>query len=359
MIIVNHLLSMGKKRKTGLPPGTVIYTGDKVVANVSITYVSYDEEQHSEQIFHNADKLPLYKSEPDLIQWYDIRGLHDTHLIESIAHNFDIHSLALEDIVDVQKRPSHTEYANGHFISFKSFTYNCNENQLQSQAISLYMGKGFVLSFQEFDDDIFLKIRDRIAQKKGKIRQRDASYLLYALIDLIVDNYYVVTDLIEELLEGSEARISNNVETISKGELQGIKLNLIKLRKSVVPLRDALSQLLRSESDYVVSGTEPYLRDVHSHTIQVSDSIDSLRDILGGLQDLYLSEISLRMNKVMQFLTVVTAIFVPISFLTGLYGMNFDHIPELKHPHGYFILWAVMILLVVGMLWWFRRKKWI
>ena len=350
---------MAKKRKIGLPPGTLIYTGEKTDIPVSITYVEYHETNHIVETYTKTSKLPIHQSNENIVQWYDIRGLHDINLIQKIAESFGVHSLAMEDIVDVHKRPSYVEYKNGHFISLKAFEYNSQLKEVNPQTISLFFGKGFVLSFQEHEDDVFKVLRERIANSKGRIRQRGADYLTYAIIDVIVDKYFQVIDSVEETLENLEDTISNDVDSINKGQLQETKLNLIKIRKSVLPLREALNQFIRSESELIDPSTEKYLRDVYNHTIQVTESTDTLRDILGGLQDLYLSEISLKMNKIMQFLTIVTAIFVPISFLTGLYGMNFEVIPELKHQNGYFILWGAMLFITVGMLWWFKRKKWL
>ena len=350
---------MAKKRKIGLPPGTLIYTGDKTEIPVSITYVEYDNQNHISETYAKNDKLPIHQSDEQKVQWYDIRGLHDTNLIKAVADGFGVHTLAMEDIVDVHRRPSHVEYKNGHFISLKSFTYDNEQKRVEPQTVSLFLGKGFVLSFQEHEDDVFSVLRSRIQGGKGKIRQRGADYLTYALIDLIVDNYYHVIDSVEETLEEIENTISTDVESINKGELQATKINLIKIRKSVVPLREALNRFIRTESELIDPQTELFLRDVYDHTIQVAESTDTLRDILGGLQDLYISEISLKMNRVMQFLTIVTAVFVPLSFLTGLYGMNFEVIPELKYSNGYFILWGVMLLITIGMMWWFRKKKWL
>lgn len=350
---------MAKKKKVGLPPGTLVYTGDNIDIPISITYVSYDQQNHTTETYDRSQKLPIHHSNEEIVQWYDIRGLHDTNLIQAIADSFGVHTLAMEDIVDVYKRPTHVEYKNGHFISLKSFTYNKEKQEVTPQTISLFFGKGFVLSFQEHEDDVFKVLRDRIEGSKGRIRERGADYLMYAIIDVIVDKYFHVIDNVEETLEELEDTISNNVDSINKGELQITKVNLIKIRKSVVPLREALNQFIRSESELIEPRTEIFLRDVYDHTIQVVESADTLRDILGGLQDLYISEISLKMNKIMQVLTIVTAIFVPLSFLTGLYGMNFDVIPELKQPNGYFFLWAFMLLITIGMLWWFKRKKWL
>ena len=350
---------MSRKRKTGLPPGTLVYTGVKTDLDVKITYLEYNEAYYQFETYDKSDKLPIHQSNEALVQWYDIRGLHDINLIQTIAESFGVHALAMEDIVDVFKRPSYVEYKNGHFISLKSFDYDPLKKDVQTQTISLFFGKGFVLTFQEHEDDVFKVLRERIANSKGRIRQRASDYLIYAIIDVIVDRYFNVIDKIEETLEEIEETISNKVDTIDKGELQTTKVNLIKVRKSVVPLREALNQFIRSESDLIDPRTEAYLRDVYDHTIQVVESADTLRDILGGLQDLYISEISLRMNKIMQFLTIVTAVFVPLSFLTGLYGMNFEVIPELKNPNGYFILLAAMIVITIGMFYWFKKKRWL
>ena len=350
---------MATNRKIGLPPGTLIYTGERTDIPVSITYVEYDAKYYNIEMYDKGEQLPIHQSNENIVQWYDIRGLHDIDLIQQIAVSFGVHSLAMEDIVDVHRRPSYDEYQNGHFISLKAFEYNSQEKEVLPQTISLFFGKGFVLSFQEHKDDVFKVLRERIANSKGRIRQRGSDYLTYAIIDVIVDRYFNVIDSVEETLEELEDIISKDVDSINKGQLQETKINLIKIRKSVVPLREALNQFIRSESELIAPSTEKYLRDVYNHTIQVAESTDTLRDILGGLQDLYISEISLKMNKTMQFLTIVTAIFVPLSFLTGLYGMNFDVIPELKHENGYFILWIGMIIITVGMLWWFKIKKWL
>ncbi|MDF1698875.1 MAG: magnesium/cobalt transporter CorA [Saprospiraceae bacterium] len=350
---------MARKRKTGLPPGTMVYTGQKTDLPVKITYTEYDEKHHKSETYNEASKLPVHQSNEALVQWYDIRGLHDTELIQQIAIAFGVHTLAMEDIVDVHKRPSYEEYRAGHFISFKSFEYDPKLKEVISQTISLFFGKGFVLSFQEHEDDVFKGVRERISTSRGRIRQKGSDYLAYAIIDGIVDRYYQVIDSIEETLEEIESTISNEVDAMNKGELHQTKINLIKVRKSVVPLREALNQFIRSESDLIDPKTEIFLRDVYDHTIQIVESTDTLRDILGGLQDLYISEISLKMNKIMQVLTIVTAVFVPLSFLTGLYGMNFEVIPELKYQYGYFILWGVMLVITIGMFWMFKHKKWL
>jgi len=239
---------MRKKRKIGLPPGSMVYTGDRSDIPVQITYTEYDESHCKLETYDQGQKLPIHQSNEAIVQWYDVRGLHDINLMQTIAESFGVHALAMEDIVDVYKRPSYVEYKNGHFISLKAFEYDSSEKQVKPQSISLFFGKGFVLSFQEHEDDVFKVLRERIETSKGRIRQRGSDYLTYAIIDVIVDRYFNVIDNIEETLEEMEDVISNDVDSINKGQLQATKVNLIKVRKSVVPLREALNQFIRSES---------------------------------------------------------------------------------------------------------------
>jgi len=350
---------MRKKRKVGLPPGTMFYTGNKQELPIRITYTEFNPEQHRHEVYGRNQNLPLYQPNEEWIQWYDIRGLHDLTLIQQITKTFGVHSLMAEDIVDVNQRPNYEEFDNGHFISLKSFTHDRASNKVITQSISIYFGRGFVLSFQEHEDDVFKLLRDRISDKKGRVRLRGADYLAYAIVDMVVDNYYNIIDSIELKLEELEVRISDKPEEVDKGEMLEHKVNIIKMRRAVVSLREAISKLTRSDSELIDPKNQLFIKDVYDHIVQISESLDIFRDILGGLQDLYISEISFKMNKVMQFLTIVTAIFVPLSFLTGLYGMNFKYIPELDFRYGYFILWGVMLLCSIVMLWWFRKQKWL
>ncbi len=349
---------MGKKNKIGLPPGTILYTGHKSTIPIKVTYVEYDSNFHKEEVYEDDLHLLIHLSKENITQWYDIRGLHDEDLIKKIAEIFGVHPLVTEDIVDVYKRPEYVEYDNGHFITFKSFIYHEQEDDISTQTISVYFGKGFVLSFQEHEDDIFEPIRTRIKNSKGRVRNRSADYLGYSIVDYIVDSYYGIIEKLQVRLEQIEFQINNDPESVNKSEIYNCRLNLVKIRKQIMPLREALNQFIRSDSDLIDERTIVFIRDVYDHTIQVIDSIDSSREIIGGLQDLYISEISLRMNKVMQFLTIITAIFVPLSFLAGLYGMNFENIPELKFKYGYFVLLGFMLLTASLMIVVFRKKKW-
>lgn len=349
---------MKRKAKIGLPPGTILYTGEKKDIPIKVTYVEYSADHYEEEIYHDDLHLLIHESKAEFIQWYDIRGLHDEELIKKMAEVFGVHPLATEDIVDVYKRPEYMEYDHGHFISMKSFTWKEETKELIPQSISIYFGNGFVLTFQEHDDDVFQTIRKRIESSRGRIRQRRADYLSYAIVDFLVDGYYHIIERFQGDLDQIEAKITDNPEEVKKSEIYDFRLRLIGFRKLIVPFREALNQFMRSDSELLDERTNYFLRDAYDHVIQVVDSIDSSREIASGLQDLYISEISLKMNKVMQFLTIITALFVPITFLAGIYGMNFEHMPELKFRYGYFILLLAMVIIFTTLLLVFKRKKW-
>lgn len=350
---------MKVRKNFGLPPGAVMYTGSDRNVDVKVSYIEFNQESLKEEYSESAKKVILHPSIPNIIQWYDIRGLQDENLIKSISERFSMHPLAIEDATDVYQRPTFIEYANGLYVALKSIKFNQDTLKVEKQALSIYFGQGFVISFQEYSDDAFDGIRKRLILSKGKVRTRNSDYLAYALIDFVVDNYFTVIDDIEEHVESIEQSIHSDPSEDEKAKIYNFKKEVLKIRKSIAPLREAINSFSRSDSELIDPRTTTYIRDVYDHTIQIIDSIDSLRDILSGLQDLYISEISLKMNRIMQFLTIITAVFVPLSFLAGLYGMNFKYIPELEYRNGYFVLIVVMILLAIGMLFLFKKKKWL
>ena len=349
---------MAKRRNTGSIPGTFVYTGSKTDTPVSLNYLEYNEEGYREDSALDNGSVVIHPPTDEYIQWYDIRGLHDQDLISQIGKAFSIHPLALEDAVDVHQRPSYSEYKDGHFISLRALKYNPELAIVERESIAIYFGRKFVLTFQEHEDDAFKEIRKRIILKKGRVAMKDSDYLAYLLVDFIVDNYFSVLDKVEEEIEKLEEAISIKSDKVDKLTNYNLKKNVIKIRKSVSPLREALNAFSRSESELIDPKTNVFIRDVYDHTIHITDNADSMRDILSGLQDLYISEVSLQMNRVMQVLTIVTAIFVPLSFLAGLYGMNFEFMPELKFKYGYFALLAVMATTAIAMIFFFKSKKW-
>lgn len=346
------------KKKIGLPPGSVVFTGNQKVEKIFLHYLKYDTNALVEKTLDNHSQITLHQSPEDQVDWYDIRGLHDTTLIELLGSTFKIHSLVLEDVADTNQRPKFEEYEKGIYIIIRALNFDKTSLEIKTEQVSLYFRQGLLISFQEEETDLFEAVRKRIQTGRGKIRSRGADYLAYALLDNIVDNYYVVLDCVEEAIEEIEDKLVADPDNNIKERIHQLKKELLVVRKSISPLREAISQFSKSDNNMIEENSSFYVRDLYDHTIQVMDMVETYRDMLNGLQDLYLSEISFRMNQVMQVLAVVTTVFVPLSFLAGLYGMNFDHIPELHVKNGYYYLLMVMAVIFIGSMYYFKKKKW-
>lgn len=346
-----------RPRKTGLPPGTLIFTGDKKVEESHVTLVQFNVEG---QIFeqHLKETLPT-PEEGSLVSWYDIRGLHNVELIQAIGERFNIHPLVLEDVLDTQQRPKFEEHDGGFFLTVQALSFDKESMEVKTEQVAIYTGDGYLISFQENEDDLFSAIRERIQSGRGKIKKRGADYLAYALADNIVDHYYVLLDQIEEVLDELEGEILSNPNSKGKQRIHNLKLQSILLRKTVSPLREAIGRFSRSDSPLIAETTGIFIRDLYDHTIQVLDTIETYRDVMSGLYDLYLSEISFKMNNIMRLLTIISTIFIPLTFLAGIYGMNFEYMPELQWRYGYFVIWGIMILIALGLIYLFRRKNWL
>ncbi len=348
-----------KRKSAGLPPGSVVFTGSQKVEKISIHYLQYDADFLAEKNFSNQTKITFHQSAPERIDWYDIRGLHDTELIETIGKTFDVHPLVLEDIVDVEQRPKFEEYEKGIFIIIRALAFDQVNEVINTEQIGIFFRKGLVLTFQETESDLFLLARQRVQRGRGRIRGRGADYLVYALLDVIVDHYFVMLEKVDDVIESLEHELLQRTDNGIRERMHHLKIALLAARKSIAPLREAISRFAKSENELIEDSSTVFIRDLYDHTIQIMDLVESHRDTLNGLQDLHLSEISFRMNQVMQVLTIITTIFVPLSFLAGLYGMNFDNIPELHYKYGYFVLVAFMFVIAGGLLLWFRSKKWL
>lgn len=350
---------MAKKKKVGAVPGEVVFTGRKKTDKVYVHYMEYDDAVLSEETLTNRTIKDFHKPIDQKVQWYDIRGLHDTQLLEEIGQTFNLHPLIVEDIADVNHRAKVEEYSNGIFFKLNALYVNTKKNEHHlKESISIFFGKQFVLSFQERKHDLFLPVRERLIHAKGRIRGREADYLAYALVDLVIDHYYEVLDNLGERVDDIENNISTDPQETIKYQIHKIKREILAVRKTVYPVRESINQIIKSESGIINERTKLFYRDIYDHTIETMDMIESQRDMIYGLQDLYISEISFKMNKVMQILTIVTTMFVPLTFLVGVYGMNFSHLPELGFYYGYYILWGVMILISIALLIFFKRKRW-
>lgn len=344
-----------KKSKVGLPPGSLVFTGRQKLEDPFVTISQYNAQEYR--------TTPLQKDlpevDPQFITWIDVRGIHDSELIEIIGRTYNIHPLVLEDIMDVQQRPKYEEYESGFYITLRNYKYDGASRTIIPEQISIYAGRNFVFSFQEDKEELFAEVITRLEVGRGKLRARPSDYLVYALLDRIVDGYFLVLDQIGETIEELEEEILTDVTRETKGKIHDLKRELLTLRRSLSSLREAMGLFIKSESEFIDDKTGIFLRDLYDHCMLAFDILETSRDNLTSLQDLYISELGFRSNAVMQVLTVVATIFIPLTFLVGVYGMNFDYFPELHYRYSYFILWVVMIIVAVIMLRYFQRKKWL
>jgi magnesium transporter len=268
--------------------------------------------------------------------------------------------LIQEDIVTTNQRPKLDEYDDYLFIVFKMLYYN-DAGELMFEHISMVVGFGYVLTFQESYGDVFESVRDRIKNDKGRIRKAGADYLMFALLDAVVDNYFAVIESLHDRIELIEDVLfeSHEYDTDITGDIQQLKKEVLKIRRAVTPLREVINRLEKSDIDMIDSKTHDYVRDLYHHILQISESLDLYREMIWSLMDMHMTNISNRMNEIMKVLTIMASIFIPLTFMAGIYGMNFENMPELKFKYGYFVLWGLMIIVFLMMLWYFRRKKWI
>ncbi len=345
-------------KKAGLLPGSLVHIGKKKAENIKLTLFSFNEEMYEEnEIIDTVKMLPSL--DDGKVKWLNMDGIHKIDVIESIGKYFGLHNLLLEDVLNTQHRPKIEYYEDHMLFTLKMLGINKSGNKIISEQISFVLGENYLISFQEQQGDIFEQIRDRIRNKKGKIRQKKADYLFYALIDAVVDNYYIIIEHFSEKVERIEQQVIDNPNEKTLKEIQLLKKQLIQLRKSISPLREAVSSIIKDETDFIEKENIKYLKDVYDHIIHLMDSIESQRDTVSGLKDLYISELSNRMNNTMKVLTIIATIFIPLTFIAGIYGMNFDNMPELHYKYGYPIAWGVMILITMGMVIYFKKKKWL
>ncbi|MGQ0829156.1 MAG: magnesium/cobalt transporter CorA [Bacteroidota bacterium] len=342
--------------KTGAPPGTVVYSGEARTERVKLSLIEYTETEFFEKEFNDLSEC-IASLNPSMVQWINVDGIHNVELIEAIGKHFKIHPLTLEDIVNVNQRPKFEDYDN-YVVSIMKMIYY--DAELHAEQLSVVLMEGIVVSFQEVHGgDAFDLIRNRIRQGKGRIRKMGADYLAYALHDAVVDCYFNILEKIGDRIELLEEELITEPTKTTMQHLHNLKREMIFVRKAVWPMRELINNMERSETELIKPSTDIYLRDVHDHTIRVIDSVETFRDLLSGMMDIYLSSVSNRMNEVMKVLTIITTIFVPVTFVAGVYGMNFDFMPELHSKWGYPLTWAVMLTMMISLLFYFRKKKWL
>lgn len=350
-----------KKRshKTGLPPGSLIHIGEQRTEIPRITLIQYDGQTFSEGEASSLEQCASQMKENPGIFWINIDGIHEMSLMGKAGELFGIHPLTLEDIVNTEQRPKTETYDSYLFFSLKMLSPGKKKEEQVSEQISILLGDRLVITFQERPGDVFDQVRERLRQTKGRIRTQKADYLAYALLDSVVDSYFDLLERLGDEMEDLEELVLRNPSKQMVPRIHNLKRRALVLRRAVWPLRELVSTFEKSESPLLEKSTRVYLRDVYDHTIQIIDGVEVSREIISGLMDLYLSSLSNRTNEVMKVLTIVATIFIPLTFLAGVYGMNFKHMPELAWRWAYPAVWGVMIVAALGMLWYFRRKKWL
>ncbi|APV43991.1 magnesium transporter [Dehalogenimonas formicexedens] len=346
-----------RSEKTGLPPGTLIHIGERRSEKTRLRLFDYNESQLLEKDLGGVEEAFPFRDTAS-VTWINVDGLQETATIEQLGKHFGLHPLVLEDIVNTEQRPKVEDFETYIYVVLKML-YRDPQGEIEAEQVSLILGNNFVLSFQEGGGDAFESIRERLRKNKGMLRKLGADYLLYGLIDAIVDNYFGVLESFGEVTDSLEEDVLVSPTTETLSTIKTLKSELLFLRRSIWPMREVVSGLRNSESTLVKANTRVYFQDIYDHVIQVMDGVDNSREILSDLLDIYLSSVSNRLNEVIKVLTIIATIFIPLTFIAGVYGMNFDFMPELHWHWGYFIVLGIMATAAINLLLFFRRKKWI
>lgn len=341
------------RQKIGLPPGTLVYTGKKKIGPIKIKVMDYTGEELHELYISKIEDLKKYLHS-DSVSWINVVGVHNTDVISRIGECLEIEPLTLEDVVNVHSRPKISFYDNYLFLQMKMIY---DKHHVIFEQTSFILGKNFLLTFQEDDGDVFEPVRERVRTRKWALNKKGNDFLLYSLIDIIVDNYFGVVEKIGDRIDHLESEVFKNPDEGILHRIHLLRKELVMLRKSVWPLREMISHLQKSEQ-YVKRGTKMYLADLYDHVVQVVDSFETYRELSASVLESYLSTVSNRMNEVMKVLTVIATIFIPLTFVAGVYGMNFKNMPELYWHNGYYMILLVMLIAAMGMIIYFKKRKW-
>jgi magnesium transporter len=344
-------------------PGTLVHVGEEGGAPVRVTAIRYTPDHAEEFVVEDSGAFFAAPAPPG-VTWLNVEGVHDIEIIRRLGDHFGLHPLLQEDIVNTEQRPKLEDYGDYLFLVLRMLYEQPSPEgedlvEIDSEQVSLVLGTDMVITFLEDPQDVFEPVRTRIRENRGRVRKSGADYLAYALMDVIVDNYFIVLERFSDLAESLEVAVMGEPDPTTLPAIQQMKRAMIQVRRTIWPLRDVVSALLRNESRLIKKATVVYLRDVYDHVVRVVDIVETYREMVGGLMDIYLSTLSNRMNEVMKVLTIIATIFIPLTFIAGVYGMNFDNIPELHWRHGYWYVWALMLVSGILLLVFFRRKKWL
>lgn len=346
------------KSKLGLAPGSLVFTGMQKMAQVDISVLNYSESEYIESTPKSIAELISKIKSFDGITWINIDGLHDEKSIEEICTYLGVHKLSMEDILSVGQRPKLEEYTDYLQAVIKLLSIDSAENTIEYEQLSFILKGNILVTFQEKTGDVFNSVRNRIKEAKGSIRKKGADYLLYALLDLVVDHYFTIIESFSENLEDLETELLNNPDKSTLNKLHSLRRETLLLRRTIYPLREMVGKFEKLEEPIINSDIKVFIRDLYDHTIKVIENIEVLRDMTAGLLDLYMNIASNKMNEIMKVLTIMSAIFIPLTFIAGVYGMNFAYMPELQYRNGYFIVLGAMVAVFLGMVIFLKRKKW-
>ncbi|WP_439558503.1 magnesium/cobalt transporter CorA [Dyadobacter sp.] len=350
-----------KRRNLLTSPGTLTYVGPEIALKTTVRRIQYDEKMiKNEAVKSLKDCLPAREGEP-VVTWLDVDGIHEIELIQKLGNAYHLHSLLLEDVVNTEHKPKLELYDSGQlFLTLKMLNIESEQPIcISSEHVSFVMGENYLISFQEErTSDIFSPVLSRLEASVGKTRKNGPDYLLFALLDVVVDNYFIVLEKLGDELDTVEDQVIRGTEDLSLKQLYSLKRELTLARRQIWPLRDMLNQLIREDNIQISKEVIPYYRDLYDHVMQVLDTIDSYRELVASLAEVHLSTISNRMNSVMKTLTIFSAVFMPLTFIVGVYGMNFEYMPELKMRYGYFYVWGLMAVVTTGLIFYFKSKKW-
>lgn len=315
---------------------------------------------YNREFFEKCDNLSidelLIHRKANQVNWVNLDGLENQDIIEKLQSHFNLHPLLIDDVLSDQ-RPKVEEFDDYLFLTLKML-HRLNSKTIEYEQISFVLGKDFLLTFQEKEGDLFDGFRERIRLDQGRVRKKKADYLMYRLVDIIVENYYNVLDKIGEIMDDIEETVYENPSNKTFNRIQSLKKELIYLRKALFPLRDALGKIVKGESEFIHDENIRFYSDVYDHVVHIIDSLDTYKDLTTGLLDIHINAMNTRMNEVMKVLAVISTIFMPLTFIVGVYGMNFEYMPELHWRYGYYEVWAIMGVVVVAMLAFFKYKKW-
>jgi len=354
-----NTLSKQRSQKSGLPAGSLIHIGEKKVDKTKIKLIDYGTEEYIEQEIDvkNVEQCFGFKDD-NTITWINIDGIHDTSILSKLGDCFGFHPLILEDILNTEQRPKVEDFNDYVYIVLKMIDSSKNQNGITMEQVSIIIGKNYVISLQEKPLKFYGEIRQRLKNGKSKLRNAGPDYLAYMLIDSIVDNYFNVLEEIGDKVEILENKLVTNPTQKTLKTIYTLKRDMLFMRKSTWPLREVLNKLEKGEVPLIKENTRIYIRDIYDHIIQIIDTIETFRDMLSGMIDIYLSSISHKLNEVMKILTIISTIFIPITFIASIYGMNFKFMPELSQKWSYPVVWILILAIIISMLIYFKRKKW-